>query len=181
MWKTWWFMNPDDKVELISGRELARRCGVSEASIRKSRDNLRITSYDNEAGKYIWPAAGIEFDENRDLSKIREDAPDESPIGEGAVPKIEKRRGSRERMESAKADLAELELKRKRSELVPVMDVERQARKVGSLVKQKLMAIPDRIAADLAADTDQNSIKLKLDAAFREVLEAMSAESERIR
>ncbi len=175
-------MNIDEAVEIIGGRELSRRLGVSETTIRKARDNGRIQSYYAATGKYIWPAAAEEFSVNRDPAKMRENTPELNFLQpEEADAKGESRRGSRERMDKAKADLAEMELARKRGELVPVSSVERQARKVAVMVKQQLMAIPDRISADLAVDTDQNSIKIKLDMEFRKVLEAMSSEAGHLR
>lgn len=167
-------------LETISGRELAKRLGVTETSVRKARDNGRITSI-GDGGKYLWPAASDEFKANRDLAKVRDDSMLDSVTEPATAEKNESRRGSRERMEKAKADLAEMELAKRMGELVPVTSVERQARKVAVVVKQQLMAIPDRVCADLAVDMDPNSIKIKLDTELRKVLEAVSFETEHIR
>lgn len=171
----------------ISGRELARILNVSEATIRKSRNSGRIQSYDAENGKYIMPGAADEFNAFRDPSKGREDFQatggriDGEAMDGGGDDSTGSYQDNKVRHEAAKARLAELELARRKGEFVPVEDVERQAKKVASTVKRLLMAIPDRISQDLAADADPNSIKLKLDNALRNVLEAIGNETGRIR
>lgn len=61
---------------------------------------------------------------------------------------------TKERRERAEADLAELELRERRGELVKKSDVEREIFAVQRALRDRLAGIPDRIAPMLAAEAD---------------------------
>lgn len=61
---------------------------------------------------------------------------------------------TKERRERAEADLAELELRQRRGELVKKSDVERELFAVNRSLRDRLAGIPDRIAPMLASETD---------------------------
>lgn len=60
----------------------------------------------------------------------------------------------KERRERAEADLAELELRERRGELVKKADVEREIFAIQRALRDRLAGIPDRIAPMLAAEAD---------------------------
>ena len=82
------------------------------------------------------------------------------------------------RKETALADLREMEVRRKRGELVEKVKVEAEAFRCGRTVRDALMAVPDRLAAVLASETDQKKVHLMLTKEIRQALEALSAEPE---
>ena len=85
---------------------------------------------------------------------------------------------TKERRERAEADLAELELKERRAELVKKTDVERETFAVQRALRDRLTGIPDRIAPVLAAETDvakcHEIVASEIRAALREVVQALA-------
>ena len=85
---------------------------------------------------------------------------------------------TKERREAAEADLAELELKERRGELVKKADVEREAFAVQRALRDRLTGIPDRIAPMLAAETDvakcHEIVASEIRAALREIVQELA-------
>lgn len=85
---------------------------------------------------------------------------------------------TKERRERAEADLAELELKERRGELVKKADVERETFAVQRALRDRLTGIPDRIAPMLAPETDVGKcheiVASEIRAALREVVQALA-------
>jgi len=84
----------------------------------------------------------------------------------------------RQRGEREKALTAEMDRRRKAGELVAVEDVERVMENSNALVRAAVMAVPPRISAELAAETDPHTVKIMLTDALRESLESVTVQLE---
>ena len=78
------------------------------------------------------------------------------------------------RKENALAELRELELGRKKGELIERVKVEADAFRIGRTVRDALLALPDRLSGVLAAESSQQKIHALLTKEFRQCLEALS-------
>jgi phage terminase Nu1 subunit (DNA packaging protein) len=74
------------------------------------------------------------------------------------------------RREAAEADLAEIELMEKRSEIIPIGEHRRVLFSVGRTVRDGLRQIPSRISAQMAAESDQHACQSIIEAEIRNVL-----------
>lgn len=77
---------------------------------------------------------------------------------------------SQARKESALADLREIELQERRGNLIGRADVEEQAFKAARIVREGMLAIPDRLAHLLAAESDPAKIHAAMTEEIRKVL-----------
>ena len=80
------------------------------------------------------------------------------------------------RKENALAALRELELGRKRGELVEKAKVEAAAFRVGRQVRDSLLGLPDRLAGIIAAEPSQAKIHALLTRELRQCLEALTSD-----
>ena len=69
---------------------------------------------------------------------------------------------SRERREHYQAELAKLEVDAKRGELVSADAVKKEAFNLGKTVREALVNIPDRLANQLAAESDPATVHMAL-------------------
>ena len=154
------------KKELISQREYARRRGVSHAAVQHAVSSGRITTVD---GKIDPEQADREWRENTDRSKPRNritGKPKQTRVqgepsqpmdsggsdgGNGTATGYAKARAARELYQ---AQLAKLELDRQRGELVRADEVRVGAFNMARKARDQLIALPDRVAATLAATED---------------------------
>ena len=83
---------------------------------------------------------------------------------------------SRAKKESYLAELARLEFEEKDGTLVPAEDVRKEAFAIARQVRDGLLNIPDRVAAELAAMTDQFEIHKRLTDEIRRALETALGE-----
>ena len=77
------------------------------------------------------------------------------------------------RKETALADLREMEVRRKRGDLVEKVKVEAEAFRCGRTVRDALLALPDRLAGVLASESDQKKVHAILTKEIRQALEAL--------
>ena len=77
------------------------------------------------------------------------------------------------RKETALADLREMEVRRKRGELVEKVKVEAEAFRCGRTVRDALMGLPDRLAGVIASESDQKKVHAILTKEIRQCLEAL--------
>lgn len=106
----------------------------------------------------------------------------------GTIDPVASERMHRERIEAQKASpsrqikehydakMAKLEYEKAIAQVVDRRQMEQDAFRMGRLVRDGVMAIPDRLAAILAAESDPTKIHAHLVKEFRRVLEALSAE-----
>ncbi|MFQ5510176.1 MAG: hypothetical protein ACE5FN_12710, partial [Leptospirillia bacterium] len=80
------------------------------------------------------------------------------------------------RLTKLTADKLEIEIARQTGELVDAAAVEKEAFAAGRQVRDRLMKIPDKISPELATLDDSHTIRNRLLAEFREVLEGLASE-----
>jgi hypothetical protein len=157
------------KKELISQREYARRRGVSHASVQRAIKAGRISTVN---GKIDPAVADQEWQQNTDQSKPRNritgnpkqaKTPGEpsEPMGLGSADEITggpstatgyaKARAARELYQ---AQLAKLELDRRRGALVSADEVRLSAFNMARKARDQLIALPERLSTILAATED---------------------------
>ena len=150
----------------ISLREFSRRCHVNVNAVQQALANGRIV---RRADKKIhWPTQSLAWDQFRDESKIRDEhigddydnGDDESaPNGRSEFQDAKTRR------ETAVAGLKEIELEIALGELVRKSHVEKAMAEFAIDVREKIMAIPERVASELASEVARAGKALDLDAA----------------
>lgn len=107
----------------------------------------------------------------------RPDAPaDDAPASGGAADPLYW--ASKARRESALAELAELELAKKRGDLVERQRVEDTAFAIARLLRDTLMGLPTTVAPKVAAMTDAFEIEAAMRDALRRVLDDMAGITE---
>lgn len=79
------------------------------------------------------------------------------------------------REQKAKTEKAEIEVQRLRDELIPAAEVEKEIFERYRTVRDALENIPARVAAGLAAETDEHTIKTLLVTEINRILETLSA------
>ena len=113
----------------------------------------------------------------RDTGKhVRPDAPDETPGGFDADPKYWTNKARRE---GALAELAELDLAKKRGELVERSRVEAAANSAGRMLRDAMLGLPTQLAPELASLTDAFQVEIRMRDAIRQIfsdLAKMSAD-----
>ncbi len=95
-----------------------------------------------------------------------------APAPDGAVG--ERRADAQARKESALADLAEMDVKQKRGELIPKADVDLALRSFAASVRARLDVLPDQIAPLVAPVTDLDEIHALLAEHCRSILSAIA-------
>lgn len=85
---------------------------------------------------------------------------------------------SRAKREHYQAELARLELEAKQGALIPADDVKKQAFTAARQVRDQMLNLPDRLAAELAACSDQFEVHRLLTGEIRKALEtALSSDA----
>lgn len=164
-------------MPIVSFSEYARQRGISAAAVTKAVKEGRLLkaiivgsknkrSIDTEVADAEWagstdnttgaPAhanprghsvpAGVTFDAGGDTPTFME---------------------SKAKRESFLAELARLEYEQKSGTLVQVDDVKRESFRVARIVRDSMLNIPDRVAAELAAETDPFKVQQRLSAEIR--------------
>lgn len=162
------------KQRLISQREYARRLGVSHTAVQVAIASGRISTVE---GRIDPAVADREWRENTDQSKPRNRItgaprhrrrPDEPPRPVGifstmdaedysaAVAGYARERASRELYQ---AQLAKIELDLRRGILVRADEVKLRAFGRARKARDLLIAIPDRVAASIAATADPAEVR----------------------
>jgi hypothetical protein len=83
---------------------------------------------------------------------------------------------ARAQHERFKARLAQLELEEREQKLVEAEAAKREAFRVARLVRDSMLNIPDRVAAELAAETNQFKVHQRLTHEIRRALEDLKLE-----
>ena len=154
------------KKELISQREYARRRGVTHVAVQRAVKAGRISTVN---GKIDPALADQQWQENTDQSKPRnlitgnpkqakQPGEPSEPMDMGGADEViggpstatgyAKARAARELYQ---AQLAKLELDRRRGALVPADEVRLGAFNMARKARDQLIALPERLAAVLAA------------------------------
>jgi len=116
-----------------------------------------------------WTGEGV----GQGGASIASQAPDSG--GSGG----ERRIDAQARKEAALADLAQMEVRQKRGELIPRDDVDTALRNFGASVRAKLDVVPDQLAPLVAPVTDMDEVHALLAEHMRGILAAVADEMNR--
>jgi hypothetical protein len=178
------------KRKLISQREYARRRGISHVAVQRAVNSGRISTID---GKIDPDLADREWRENTDQSKPRNritGSPKHARIageppepmdfggadgGNGTASGYAKARAARELYQ---AQLAKIELDRQRGVLVRADEVRLGAFNMARKARDQLIALPERVAAILAASQDPAEVQRILEEEIERICQEI-ADAER--
>jgi hypothetical protein len=185
----------------ISPGAFARRVGVDRKAVLKAVDNGRLERSVKRGSKgriTIAPAMGErEWNENRDPARVRhagksprastlaaQDGQSERPRNTKTAPpthrpsdlgggrRLRTTAHERRRLIRAQARKAELVAKKLAGQLVEAAAVKRAAFEAARTIRDNVLNIPDRIASELAVETDPGKIHARLDLELRQALGA---------
>jgi hypothetical protein len=165
-------------MSLMSMRGYAKHRGVSPEAVSKAVKQGRISTVLDEKGdRKIDPTkADIEWEKN--TVRGQKDAPQpepeaDKPDGQATVqgPSYAQSRAIRE---AYQARLARLAYEEKAGKLVSADKVRITAFNTSRIVRDSILNIPDRIAHELAAETDPHRLHVMLTEALIEALEELT-------
>lgn len=164
-------------TQLLSAKAYAKHRGVTPAAVLKAITEERIKASVRRKGPgyQIDPElADKEWALNTDSgsgypahakNRQTDDQPDPAP---GEQITYAEARAQHERF---KARLAELELEQREGKLVEAEVVRKEAFKAARQVRDALLNLPDRVAGELAAETNQFKVHQRLTQEIRRALE----------
>ncbi len=170
--------------EAVSLSEYARRRGVSHEAVRKAvkvgRLSRSVVFGPTGKARLLPEIADVEWTANTDSAQQRVPAvpPPRPPAPEPEAPardepKTATFQQARTLREAYMARLARLEFEEKSGQLVRADSVKNEAFKVARTVRDNMLNIPDRIAAELANETNQFKVHQRLTQEIRRALEDM--------
>lgn len=158
--------------EVVTAAEYARRRGISQEAVRKAIQGGRLVEciVTNERGRQriIPSVADAEWDKN--TQHHRKSLPDVPEIEDDLLDDIPNFNVSRAKREAYQAELARLEYEEKQGTLVNAEAVKKEAFRTARLVRDAMLNIADRIAAELAANTDAFAVHKQLTDEIRTAL-----------
>lgn len=161
-----------DRPTKVTITQFAEMLGVTHAAVSRAISTGRMTKSVEEAPngkKLIDVKLGVlEFNNKQRGAVNFSDKPgrqkrDESEAGD-----------SEARLKRYKAELARIELEEAEGKLVNADKVKRQAFKIARTVRDTMLNIPDRLAAILAAETDNFQVHKILTDEIVQALEALN-------
>lgn len=159
-------------MALISQAEFSRQIGVSKPYIhklvKKGIIKLRNGKVDTEQAMEAMKA-------NADPANLlrEENPPEVIPAGGNAAGSVDFIT-ARTMREAFKEKLAKLEYEEKSKKLTDASKVRNDAFKAGRIIRDELLAIPDRLADVLAAEDDPGSVRQIIFEELEKVLQRIS-------
>lgn len=181
-------------MAVVSIREYARRRGVSHTAVQKAIKSQRLSravvrngntvGIDPEIADAEWIQGQKEIlkdqipsSESKPKPRTERPPPSEEVSSGPPIDKVSSTYAqSRAAREAYAARLAKLDFEQKSGKLVDAEAVRNEAFKSARIVRDALMNIPDRIAAELAAETNIFKIHSRLTEELRKSLESLSFE-----
>ena len=168
---------------LITQADYARRRGISKPSVSQAIKNGRVTLID---GKIDPELADEQWDKNTD--HIKREAALSVKMRQAEYDRIQADANAGEykaseymiwkaRRERAEALRAEQNQEFEAGNLYKKADADRAAKTIARLLRDQLLSIPARLAAELSAITDPAIIERNLSTEIRKALEAVERES----
>lgn len=154
--------------------EFAELIGVSRQAVLGAIKRNRLPKSASKVGK-VWhvdPELGqVEYRANVDIAKRRNfKGGGRDTDGASDIPDFNESRAKRIFYE---AKLAEIEVKTREGQLVDRDEIRAKSFKLGRLIRDGMLNIPDRVAADIAAEMDAFKVHTRLTKEIREVLTAL--------
>jgi len=170
----------------VTVTEFARRAGMSRQSVydaiktgrlpRSKSGKLDLASLktlaDRTRPKIDAPSMRIVPDSSDEPNT---DASDRPRSGETTADRYQTERVAREKVKRQREELA---LGRERGLSVAVTDVERRWAQIAEATRRAVMAVPARVSADLAVETDTHKIRVRLGEELRQALGDAADEAE---
>lgn len=168
-----------DKVVTIT--EYARLRGITHGAVRAAikAGRLKDCIVENDKGRIRLNPEAADAEWAKNTQHHRKPSPqplvaggltaDPSP-GDDLLDDIPNFNVSRAKREAYQAELARLEYEEKQGTLVDAEAVKKEAFRTARLVRDAMLNIADRIAAELAADTDAFSVHKRLTTEIRTAL-----------
>ena len=179
----------------ITQRELARRMGVTPQAVNKRVKAGRLTlladgTLDPDVAEREWNATREPAQSQTATSTApvaapatpKSGPPDGHPTGAKASspPASAGTYGQAKTADALyKAKLRQLDYEHRSGTLVRSDDVEQHWYALAQAVRTRLMAIPQRLAAELAATDDIHRVRLRLDEEIRTALEELAQDAQR--
>lgn len=180
-------------MALVSMSEYARMRGISEGSVRHAAKNgklnLSITRAKSATGKKQiviidslvadkeWPRGDQEIavqllktSDEVPPSKSSQESGQRSEKVDRADQLSQSYSQSRAVRETYNARLAKLSYEERSGTLVNAQEVQNEAFKIGRVIRDSLLSIPDRVSAELAAETNQFKLHARLTEEIRKAL-----------
>ena len=146
--------------KFMSATQYAKHRGIAPKNVTKAIEEGRIDA--KKSGKK-WminaELADVQWRKNTNMSLQDQQKQNESLQvfdDDDGLPSYSQSRAVKE---SYLAKLKKLEYEKERGSLIDAEEVKRNAYTSGKLVQQKMLAIPDRLAGQLAGMTDVSAIK----------------------
>lgn len=167
-------------MAIVSAAAYAKLRGISKAAVslaisegklpksavKKGRGyEIDVDLADREWRENTNPVMGAPTHANPKGHSVDQD--ENKPVG------TETLAASKAKREAFMAELARLEYELKAGQLVPIEDVKKEAFKMARVVRDGILNIPDRLAAELAAETNQFRVHTRLTEELRKVLEEL--------
>ena len=153
-------------------RREAGLTGATPWAVQKALKEGRIAK--NAQGKIEPEDADAAWERNSDPIKRNHSASKAHGNGEGAAPGVPSLAQSRSIREAYAARLARLDYEERTGALVSAVQVRETAFTLARKLRDRMMAIPERTASELASLTDARAIRDLLEAQIREALEELS-------
>lgn len=153
----------------------AKLAGVSNATITRAVQDGRLRESIVRVGKR-WKVADAELalvelrERTRSKASERESAPTPTN-GSSAAPILGGYQEARAAKTRREAELAGIKLAKLRRELVPLAEVAGLWEETLGNLRRRLEVLPDRLAPELAAATEANEVRTRLETEIRSVLE----------
>jgi len=173
--------------EYAAHRKAAGLRGGNPSAVQKAIASGRIAAardpetkrIDPEAADRLWLDSTAANAGTRPAASPGPAAPpapaDGEPIPQPADFNSDTYQRSRARREHFAAQNEQLKFQQQSGALVERAQVEREAFTVGRELRERLLVIPDRLAAVLAAETDARAVAAQLELELRQVLESVVA------
>jgi hypothetical protein len=161
----------------VSQSEAARREGVSQPYVAKLIKQGRLEKDDAGRVRLVQLRAvrATDLDPSRGHHKAQQKVPSAVHVDPPQDPPNRGFTAARTRREEQQAVLAELDVRKRTGELVEWSKVEAMNASTAVMVRESLLAIPDRLAAVLAAETDERRVRQLLDSELRTALASLAA------
>jgi len=169
-------------TQYLSAKAYAKHRGVTTAAVLNAITESRISESVRKRGpgyQIDVELADKEWAQNTDSGSgypahAKNRGTVDAPASGGDEPiSYAEARAQHERM---KARLAQLELEQREGKLVEADDVKRESFRVARLVRDALLNLPDRVAGELAAETNQFKVHQRLTLEIRRALEDLKIE-----
>lgn len=165
---------------LLTAAQYADRRGVSKPAVWQAIRNGRLSRSVKRSGKaYIIDAALADEEWAANTQLDRGEHNNRLTIADGGEGENASYAVSRAKKEAYEAELARLKYEQQSGTLVDAEAVKKQAFRVGRMIRDGLLNIPDRVSAELAGLDDSFAIHRRLTEEIRKALEsALGAEDD---